>query len=191
MASGPAPTKPDSRQWSPFDRGAAFFLLGLILALVLIWLAWGLAGAGHGPALFLAIAVPGLLFWPAAGASLAFAHRRFGRWVFPALVSISDLISLDVVTSISRADASYLSRAWNSAPEIILAFTAIFLIGHAALWSVYVIKRWKAANRSQTRGRITILGAMMALVVLALLFAIVAIPARSIIIQQHADKNVH
>jgi hypothetical protein len=182
LATGPAPPGPDQDRWSLFDQGAGFLLLGLIYALVLTWLGFGLAAGGHGPRFFLTACVPGLVLWPAAGASVAFAHRRFGRWVCPALIVIQYLLTLDIMTSLQREQARYMANAWSAARSVVLAFTAIFLIGQAALWVVYVIKRRRAAGRDLSRGRITIAGAMMAIVVVALLSAIVGFAARLVVV---------
>jgi hypothetical protein len=185
LANGPARANRDLHRWSEFDKCAGFLLLGLIYALVLTWLGWGLAGGGHGTALFLAICLPGLLLWPSAGASLALAHRPFGRWVCPALVIIDYLLTLDIINGSHREDPWYLAKAWGGLREYVLAFIAIFLIGQAALWGMYAIKRRNAAGRNSSKGSITIAGAMAAIIIFALLTAIVAIPVRWVI--SHED----
>jgi hypothetical protein len=191
LANGPARANRDPHRWSEFDQGAGFCLLGLVYALVLTWLGWGFAGAGHGPTLFFAICLPGLLLWPAAGASLALAHRPFGRWVCPALVVIDYLLTLDIINGSHREDPWYLAKAWSGLREYVLAFIAIFLIGQAALWVTYVIKRRKAAGRISSKGSITIAGAMTAIIILALLTAIVVIPVRRVIHENTAEAPEH
>ena len=185
LANGPARENRDPHRWSEFDQRAGFLLLGLIYAVVLTCLGWGLAGVGHGPALFLAISLPGLLLWPAAGASLALAHRPFGRWVCPSLVVIDYLLTLDIMNGSHHEDTWYLTKAWGGSREYVLAFIAIFLIGQAALWGTYVIKRRKAAGGNSSKGSITIAGAMTAIIILALLTAIVAIPVRWVISEEN------
>jgi hypothetical protein len=185
LANGPAGANCDPHRWSEFDQCAGFLLLGLIYAVVLTWLGWGLAGAGHGPALFLAICLPGLLLWPAACASLVWAHRPYGRWVCPALVVIDYLLTLDIINGSHREDPWYLAKAWGGLREYVLAFIAIFLIGQAALWSTYVIKRRNAAGLNSPKGSITIAGAMTAIIIFALLTAIIVIPVRRVISHQN------
>ena len=151
-------------------------MLGLIYALVLLWLAFGLAGAGHGSGFFLDNCIPGLVLWPAAGVALAFGHRPVGRWVGPAILIIAYLLSLVIIYSTDGADRERVAIVWSVQPWIVLAFTAVFLTGQAALWFVYAVKRRKAAG-GVSRGRITLAGAMIAVVIVSLLLAIVTIPA--------------
>ena len=161
---------------------AVFFgLLGLGYALVLGWLAFGLAGGGHGPGFFLTACLPGLLLWPAAGLVLAYSHRPVGRWVCPAIVLMQYLLCLRIIAASEDADGPYLVRAWIQAPSLILTFAAVFLTGQTVLWGTYISKRWQASGRSSA-GRVTLTGAMMAIAVLALLLAMVTIPARWIIV---------
>ncbi len=188
LANGPARANRDPHRWSEFDQGAGFLLLGLIYALALTWLGWGLAGRGHGPALFLAICLPGLLLWPAAGASLALAHRPFGRWVCPSVMVIDYLLTLDIINGSHHDDAQYLANAWSGLREYVLAFIAIFLIGQAALWATYVIKRRNAAGQNSSKASITIAGAMAAIIIFALLTAIVAIPVRRLISHENSAE---
>jgi hypothetical protein len=188
LANGPARANRDPHRWSEVDRCAGFLLLGLFYAFVLTCLGWGLAGVGHGPALFLAISLPGLLLWPAAGASLALAHRPFGRWVCPSLIVIDYLLTLDIINGSHREEPWYLAKAWGGLREYVLAFIAIFLIGQAALWGAYVSKRRNAACRNYSKGLITIAGAMTAIIILALLTAIVAIPVRWVISHENGAE---
>jgi hypothetical protein len=78
--------KDRSRSMTTTDQAAGLFMLGLIYALVLVWPAFGSAGAGYGSGFFLDVGIPGLAFWPAAGAALAFGHRRIGRRVGRAIL---------------------------------------------------------------------------------------------------------
>ena len=188
LTNGPARANRDPHRWSEFDQCAGFLLLGLIYAVVLTCFGWGLAGVGHGPSLFLAMSLPGLLLWPAAGASLALAHRPFGRWVCPALVVSDYLLTLDIINGSHREEPWYLAKAWGGLREYILAFIAIFLIGQAALWGAYVIKRRKAAGRNSSKGSMTIAGAMTAIIIFALLTAIAAIPVRWVISHENGAE---
>ena len=186
LARGPAAVHRDSKRWSAFDQAAGFFLLGLIYALILSWFGFRLGAAENDPAFFLITCLPGLLLWPAAGALLAFAHRPRGRWLCPAIVILQYLLTLDILTSSPHAEGRHLARAWTVARVGVLAIVAIFLIGQAALWGVYFIKRREAVGRGNPSCRITIAGAITAVIVLALLAAIVAVPARLIVVQQSA-----
>ena len=168
--------KVNPEAWTTTDQAAGLFMLGLIYALVLSWLAFGLAGAGHGSGFFLDSCIPGLVFWPAAGVALAFGHRPIGRWVGPAILIIAYLLSLDIIYSTDGADREHVAIVWSGQPWIVLAFTAVFLAGQAALWFVYAVQRRKAAG-GMSRGRITLADAMIAVVILSLLLAIVTIPA--------------
>jgi hypothetical protein len=172
--------KVNPEQWTITDQAGGLFMLGLIYALVLVWLAFGLAGAGHGSEFFLAICIPGLVLWPAAGVALAFGHRPSGRWVGPTILIIAYLLSLVIIYSTDGADRERVAIVWSGQPWIVLAFTAVFLAGQAALWFVYAVKRRKAAG-GMSRGRITLAEAMIAVVILSLLLAIVTIPAKWII----------
>ncbi len=163
-------------EWTTTDQAAGLFMLGLIYSLVLMWLAFGLAGAGHGSGFFLAVCIPGLVFWPAAGLALAFGHRPIGRWVLPSIVIIQYLLSLVIIYSTDGADRDRVAIVWSGQPWIVLAFTAVFLAGQAVLWFVYAVKR-REATRGTSRGRITLAEAMIAVVILSLLLAIVTIPA--------------
>jgi hypothetical protein len=166
--------------WTTTDQAAGLFMLGLIYALVLVWLAFRLAGAGHGSGFFLTVCIPGVVLWPAAGVALAFGHRPIGRWVGPAILIVQYLLSLDDVSSTDRADRARVAIAWSGEPWIVLVFTAVFLAGQAALWFVYAVKKREAAG-GMSRGRITLVEAMIAVVILSLLLAIVTIPAGWII----------
>jgi hypothetical protein len=172
--------KADPDRWSTTDEVAGLFMLGLIYALVLGYLGWGFAGFGHGSMLFLDTCWPGLLLWPAAGAALAFAQRPVGRWVCPAIVMIQYILCLCLITTSDVADGYYLARTWSTQPWDVLTFTAVFLSGQAALWWRYVVKRGEA-GKGLSRGRITIGGAMMAIVILSVLLAILTTAARLII----------
>jgi hypothetical protein len=172
--------KVNPEAWTTTDQVAGLFMLGLIYALVLSWLAFGLAGAGHGSGFFLDVCIPGLVLWPAAGVALAFAHRPIGRWVGPAILIIAYLLSLVIIYSTDGADRERVAIVWSVQPWIVLAFTAVFLAGQAALWFVYAVKSRKAAG-GMSRGRITLAEAMIAVVIVSLLLAIVTIPAGWII----------
>ena len=168
---------PDPDRWSTGDQAAGLFLLGLIYSLLLGWLALGLAGGGHGAGFFLAVSIPGVVLWPAAGAAIAFGHHSIGRWVGPAILFTQYALGLDTMALIDRADRADVAMVCERAPGLILAFTALFLTGQGALWFVYVAKR-RNARAGMSRRQITLGGVMMAMLVVSLLLAMVVIPAR-------------
>jgi hypothetical protein len=168
---------PHPETWSTTDQAAGLFLVALIYALVVGGLGWGLAGAGHGSGFFLAVSIPGLVLWPAAGLAIAFAHRPIGSWVGPALLMIEYLLSLDIMALTNHADRADLAMTCQRAPAPVLAFITIFLTGQAGMWFVYAVKRWGIRGGS-SKGRVTLAGLMMAIVIVALLLAMVVIPAR-------------
>jgi len=174
--------KPDG--WSATDQAVGLFLLGLIYALVLGWLAVELAGGGHGTGFFLNVCLPGPLLWPAAGIALAYSHGPLGRWICPAIVIIQYLLCLGIIAASENSDESDLARVWMRAPSGILTFTTVFLTGQAVLWGTYVTKRWQARGEP-SKGRVTLMGMMMAMAVLALLLAMVTIPARWVVAHRH------
>jgi hypothetical protein len=168
--------KVNPEEWTSTDQAAGLFILGLIYALVLVWLAVGLAGAGHGSGFFLAVCIPGLVLWPAAGVALAFGHRPIIRWVGPAILILQNLLSVVIVNSTDGADHERVARVWARQPWIVVAFTALFLAGQAALWIVYAVKK-RNATGGLSRGRITLAEALLAALILSLLLANVTIPA--------------
>jgi hypothetical protein len=153
------------------------FLLGLNYAMVVGWLAFQLAGGGHGSGFFLAVCIPGLLLWPAAGLALAFAHRPIGRWLAPAILIIEYLLSLDIMALTDARDRADVAMMCARAPWMVFAYSTTFLAGQAALWLGYALKR-RTVRGTRSRRRITLAGAMMAILVVSLLLAIVAVPAR-------------
>jgi hypothetical protein len=171
---------PHPEEWSTTDQAAGLFLLALIYSLVVGGLGWELAGAGHGSAFFLAVSIPGLVLWPVAGAAIAFAHRPIGRWVGPVFLITQYLLSLDTMAMTNHADRADLAMTRHRAPALVLTFITIFLSGQAGLWFVYAVKRRRSRGDS-SRGRVTLAGLMMAIVIVALLLAMVVIPARWVI----------
>jgi hypothetical protein len=164
-------------KWSTTDQAAGLFLLALIYSLVVGGLALGLAGAGHGSGFFLAVSIPGFVLWPAGAVAIAFAHRPIGSWVGPVFLIIQYLLSLDIMALTNHADRADLAETCHRAPGPVLALTTIFLTGQACLWFVYAVKR-RRTRGDLSRGRVTLAGSMMAIVILALLLAMVVIPAR-------------
>jgi hypothetical protein len=169
--------KIDPDRWSTTDQAAGLFLLGLIYSFVLGGLAFGFAGVGHGTGFFLAICIPGIVLWPAAALAAAFGNKPIGRWICPALLFIQYLLCIDTIASTSAEDGDHLRTAWAREPGVVLFFCSFFLIGQAGLWLVYFIKS-REANRALSKRRFTILEVMMAIVIVSLLMAMIAIPAR-------------
>jgi hypothetical protein len=169
--------KIDPDRWSTTDQAAGLFLLGLIYAIVLGGLAFGLAGAGHGSGFFLAICIPGIVLWPAAALAAAFGNKPIGRWICPALSFIQYLLCIETITSTSASSGEYLQRTCARNPGVVIFFCVFFLIGQAGLWLTYFIKS-REANRALSRRRFTILEVMMAIVIVSFLLAMIAIPAR-------------
>ncbi len=176
-ASQRAGRKGDSDRWSTTDQAAGMFLLALIYDAALGWLAFGLGGAGHGSGFFLAVCIPGLFLWPAAAVALAFAHRPIGRWVAPAILLVQYLLALDTMALTDRVDRADVAIMWGRQQGPVLAFVAIFLSGQAGLWCVYAVKR-RQTTSGPARRRVTLAGALIAIAVVALLLAMVTIPAR-------------
>jgi hypothetical protein len=172
---------PHSETWSTTDQAAGLFLIALIYSLVLAWLALGLAGGGHGSGFFLAVSIPGVLLWQGAGIAIAFAHRPIGRWVGPALLIVGYSVNLDIMALTDQADRNDLAATCPRVPELVLTFALIFLAGQAGLWFVYALKRRKACGNA-SRPRITLGGLMTVIVVVALLLAMVVIPARWVLV---------
>jgi hypothetical protein len=178
-------TKPDYRKndpdrWSTTDQAAGLFLLGLIYSLVLGGLAFGLAGAGHGSRFFLAVCLPGMVLWPAAALASAFADRRIGRWIGPAILFIQYLLCLDTIALTNASDREDLARSWARNPSVVLFFCGFFLVGQAGAWFVYFVKT-REARRALAKRRITLAEVMMAIVIVSLLLAMIVLPARWIL----------
>jgi hypothetical protein len=169
--------KADPQRWSTTDWAASLFLLGFTYSLVLGGLAFRLAGAGHGSGFFLAVCLPGLVLWPAAALASEFGNGRIGRWICPGILFFQYLLGIDTMALTDAPDRDGLGRMWDHYPGVILFFSTFFLIGQAGIWCVYAIKRRKARG-AVSRNRVTLAEAMMVIVIVALLMAMVAIPAR-------------
>jgi hypothetical protein len=91
------------------------------------------------------------------------------------------LFSLDTMALTDRADRADVATMRVRQPGAVLAFITLFLAGQAALWFMFAVKR-RNASGSVSRGRITLAGAMIAIVVVSLLLAMVAIPARWVLL---------
>jgi hypothetical protein len=169
----------DPDRWSTTDQAAGMFMLGLIYSLVLGGLAFDLAGAGHrdGSGFFLAVCLPGLVLWPAAALLTAFGNKPIGRWTCPAVLFIQYLLCIDTIALTSAPDRDDLQGAWARDPGVVLFFCALFLIGQAAIWFVYFIKS-RERTHALLRRRITLAEVMIAIAIVALLLAMIVIPAR-------------
>ena len=117
------------------------------------------------------------MLWPAAGVALAFGHRPIIRWVGPAILILQNLLGVVIINSTDGADRERVAEVWARQPWIVVAFTTVFLAGQAALWLVYAVKRRRATGGLHIT-RITLAGALFAIVILSLLVAMVTIPAR-------------
>jgi hypothetical protein len=126
--------------------------------------------------------MPGLVLWPAAALASAFSNRQIGRWICPAILFIQYLVCIDTIALTNAPDRDDVARMWARYPGVILFFCAFFLTGQAGIWCVYAIKR-REAPRAMSRRRVTLAEAMMAILIVALLMAMIAIPARWIFLR--------
>ena len=124
------------------SRASAIGLtVGVVYALLYLFLAFGAAGAGHGTFIFFAPISPyclGLLIFPVLGYLAGDLRPFLSRVLFLSVLAIHYALTIIFLRVEWISDPSYIQKVWNIYPWNILMPAGCYLLGQVIIWAALI-----------------------------------------------------
>jgi hypothetical protein len=134
------------------SRGGAlvgYAVFGLILALACVWLAFGLAGLGHGWSSACSVSGVALITYPLSGVAWAMRRRPAGKAVALFLLLAAIVADFELRNDARAEDNYYFERVWSNERADVIAWAALWFA-----WQVVVVAAlvWPPQSRPAPNG---------------------------------------